>query len=122
MFGADCCICGIISFGVTVFISNRTHARTAPHHTALHRTVPRFLQAFLFYWLLGPNVTAFRRNRALRGRIAPFPGAIGNSIAIFSARVVSATEEVRGERGEKASDPALATSGGKIRIEHPPPC
>lgn len=52
-------------------------------------------QSFLFYWLLAPNVTSFRRNRALRGRIAPFPGAEGNSVAIFRARVASATEEVR---------------------------
>lgn len=51
-------------------------------------------QSFLFYWLLAPNVTSFRRNRALRGRIAPFPGAEGNSIAIFRARVVGVTEEV----------------------------
>lgn len=53
------------------------------------------VQSFLFYWLLAPNVTSFRRNRALRGRIAPFPGAEGNSVAIFRARVASATEEVR---------------------------
>jgi len=51
-------------------------------------------QSFLFYWLLAPNVTSFRRNRALRGRIAPYPGADGNSVAIFRARVASATEEV----------------------------
>ncbi|CAN0211163.1 unnamed protein product [Ascophyllum nodosum] len=49
--------------------------------------------SFLFYWLLAPNVTAYRRNLALRGRIAPFPGARGNHMAIFSARVASAIEE-----------------------------
>lgn len=87
-----------------------TSYHTAPHHAAPHHTAPdrtgpdrtACRQSFLFYWLLGPNVTAFRRNRALRGRIAPVPGGIGNSIAIFSARVVSATEEVRvGRRGER---------------------
>lgn len=54
-------------------------------------------------------MTAFRRNRALRGRIAPVPGGIGNSIAIFSARVVSATEEVR-RRGAE---------GGRIKEDTP---
>lgn len=56
-------------------------------------SLPR--QAFLFYWLFAPNIAAFRRNRALRGRIAAYPGAEGNYVAIFSARVVSATEEVK---------------------------
>ncbi|CAB1108973.1 unnamed protein product [Ectocarpus sp. CCAP 1310/34] len=56
--------------------------------------------SFLFYWLLAPNVTSFRRNRALRGSIAPFPGARGNSVAIFSARVVSAVEEYHPVTGQ----------------------
>ncbi|CAN0130602.1 unnamed protein product, partial [Hapterophycus canaliculatus] len=56
--------------------------------------------SFLFYWLLAPNVTSFRRNRALRGRIAPFPGAEGNSIAIFRARVVGVTEEYHPVTGQ----------------------
>ncbi|CAM9656726.1 unnamed protein product [Pylaiella littoralis] len=56
--------------------------------------------SFLFYWLLAPNVTSFRRNRALRGSIAPFPGAKGNSIAIFRARVASAKEEYHPVTGQ----------------------
>ncbi|CBN75357.1 conserved unknown protein [Ectocarpus siliculosus] len=56
--------------------------------------------SFLFYWLLAPNVTSFRRNRALKGSIAPFPGARGNSVAIFSARVASAVEEYHPVTGQ----------------------
>lgn len=65
-----------------------------PASSADRRSAYNHVQSFLFYWLLAPNVTSFRRNRALRGRIAPFPGAEGNSVAIFRARVASATEEV----------------------------
>ncbi|CAM9924511.1 unnamed protein product, partial [Discosporangium mesarthrocarpum] len=49
--------------------------------------------AFAFYWLLAPNVNAFRRNQALGGGLAPYPGAEGKLAALFSARVISAREE-----------------------------
>lgn len=99
--------------GRTFFSSNFLYRTPEPHSTPTCHPLPfpvvplrptgngfdndndNDSQSFLFYWLLAPNVTSFRRNRALRGRIAPFPGAEGNSVAIFRARVASATEEVR---------------------------
>ncbi|CAM9369124.1 unnamed protein product [Phaeothamnion confervicola] len=48
---------------------------------------------FAFYWLLGPSLSAYRKNRTLRGRLAPGRDSAGGVAGLFSARVTSVQEE-----------------------------